>query len=87
MGQLLTVPETAAILRLSPDSVYQLCNARKLRHQRVGSGRGKILILADAIDEYLAKTTVEVRSEEAAKQPPPPSPRKPTPVFKHVRID
>lgn len=56
---LLTVKEAAPRLRLSPPSVYALCAARRLRHQRVGVGRGKILIPADAIAEYLAKGTVK----------------------------
>lgn len=55
----LTVKEAAPQLRLSVASVYALCAGRKLRHQRVGVGRGKIVIPADAIDEYLAKGTVK----------------------------
>ena len=54
----LTVKEAAFLLRLSIASVYALCSAKKLRHQRVGVGRGKILIPSDAVDEYLAKGTV-----------------------------
>jgi excisionase family DNA binding protein len=54
----LTVKEAAARLRLSPASVYALCAAKKLRHQRVGMGRGKILVPPEAIDEYLARGTV-----------------------------
>ena len=59
MSILLTVKEAAPRLRLSPTSVYALCAAKKLRHQRVGVGRGKILIPPDAITEYLAKGTVK----------------------------
>ena len=59
----LTVNEAAPVLRLSTASVYALCAAKKLRHQRVGVGRGKILIPPDAIREYLARGTV--RSAEA----------------------
>ena len=54
----LTVNEAAAMLRLCPASVYALCAAKILRHQRVGVGRGKIVIPPDAITEYLAKGTV-----------------------------
>lgn len=57
--ELLTVKEAAERLRLSPASVYALCSARKLRHQRVGVGRGKILVPSDAVSEYLAKGTVK----------------------------
>jgi excisionase family DNA binding protein len=53
-----TVKEAAPLLRLSAASVYALCAAKKLRHQRVGLGRGKIVIPPDAITEYLARGTV-----------------------------
>lgn len=83
----LTLKEAAALLRLSPGSVYQLCATRKLRHRRVGpNGRGKILIPADAIEEYLAQATVGV--EEAAESAPPlPSRPKAAPAFKHIRVN
>lgn len=54
----LTVKEAAAELRCSAATVYALCSARRLRHQRVGVGRGKIVIPPDAVAEYLAKGTV-----------------------------
>ena len=54
----LTVAEAAPLLRLSAASVYALCAAKKLRHQRVGVGRGKIIIPSDSIDEYLSKRTI-----------------------------
>lgn len=57
-SKLLTVKEAADRMRLSGASVYALCAAKKLRHQRVGVGRGKILIPPDAVEEYLAKGTV-----------------------------
>lgn len=62
---LLTVRETAAHLRISSATVYALCAARKLRHQRVGMGRGRLLIPFDSVTEYLAKGTV------ASTEPPP----------------
>ena len=54
-----TVKEAALLLRLSAAGVYALCAAKKLRHQRVGLGRGKILIPPEAIAEYLSKGTVK----------------------------
>jgi excisionase family DNA binding protein len=48
-----TVKEAAARLGVSAALVYALCAARKLRHSRVGLGRGKIVIGEDAIAEYL----------------------------------
>jgi len=56
---LLTVREAAEKMRLSAATVYALCAAKKLRHQRVGPGRGKLLIPLDALTEYLAKGTVQ----------------------------
>lgn len=58
----MTVKEAAKALRLSAATVYALCAARKLRHQRVGVGRGKILISPDAVTEYLARSTVQADS-------------------------
>ena len=43
--ELLTVKQAAARLNVSTDTVYQLCEAGKLKHQRVGNGRGTIRIL------------------------------------------
>lgn len=57
--QAYTIKEAAPLLRLCPASVYALCAAKKLRHQRVGLGRGKILIPPEAIEEYLSKGTVK----------------------------
>jgi excisionase family DNA binding protein len=65
MTALLTVRETAERLRISEATVYALCSARKLRHQRVGLGRGKLLIPSDAVTEYLVKGTV------VSTEPPP----------------
>lgn len=55
----LTVKEAALELRCSAATIYSLCSAKKLRHVRVGVGRGKLLIPPDAITEYLAKGTVK----------------------------
>lgn len=40
----LTVKQAAQKLNVSIDTIYQLCEAGKLKHQRVGSGRGTIRI-------------------------------------------
>lgn len=60
---LLTIHEAAEALRLSDNTVYALCKARKLRHERHGLGRGKILIPADALVEYRRGVTVESEQE------------------------
>lgn len=79
--KLLSVSETAVELRLSENTVYGLCRARKLRHERHGLGRGKILIPEDAIAEYRRGVTVAAGGETAVK--PPPTPR---PAFRHLRV-
>ena len=56
--KLLSVREAAAELRLSSNTVYGLCKSRKLRHERHGQGRGKILVPEDAIAEYRRSVTV-----------------------------
>lgn len=40
----LTVQEAAARLKVSPDTVYDLCASKKLAHHRIGGGRGSIRI-------------------------------------------
>ena len=79
-----TVKEAAARLRLSAASVYDLCKKKALRHRRVGPGRGKIVIPADALEDYLAGS--EVGAAGGAAPPPPPvnPPARPKPL--HVRM-
>lgn len=40
----LTVKKEAERLSVSSDTIYQLCEASKLKHQRIGNGRGTIRI-------------------------------------------
>ena len=68
--KLLTVQETAAQLGVSAGLVYALCAQRRLRHERHGLGRGKILIPADAIEEYRRSVTVGAQPEAVAPSPP-----------------
>lgn len=65
----LSVREAARELGVSPALVYGLCARRRIRHERHGLGRGKILIPADAIEEYRRRVTVGARAEDLA--PPP----------------
>jgi excisionase family DNA binding protein len=69
--KLYTVPEAAELLRLCPGSVYALCRLGKIRHERHGQRRGKILIPEDALEEYRKGGTV---GAEEAKPPPAPKP-------------
>jgi len=64
-----SVREAARELGVSASLVYELCRARRLRHERHGLGRGKILIPADALQEYRQRQTVGV--EEGAGEVPP----------------
>jgi excisionase family DNA binding protein len=46
----LKVGEAAKMLQVSADAVYSLCETGKLKHHRIGNGRGTIRILpADLI--------------------------------------
>ena len=54
-----TVKEVACRLNLSAQSVYQMCSRRKLRHLRLGVGRGAVRVPASALDEMLADATIQ----------------------------
>ena len=56
---LLTVKQAAERLGISAATVYQLCSARRIRHERHGLGRGTIKIPEDALDEYRRSVTIE----------------------------
>jgi excisionase family DNA binding protein len=63
-----SVAEAARELGVSAGTVYGLCAARKLRHERIGLGRGRIKIPEDALVEYRQRVTVGV--DQAASMPP-----------------
>lgn len=75
---MLTVKAAAELLGCCVDTVYALCAARKLRHERIGLGRGRIRIPEESIEEYRRRVTVA--AEEASV--PPPSPIK----LRHVSL-
>ena len=56
--ELLKVRQVAERLAISESIVYDLVGGRKIRHCRVGNGRGCIRIPADAIGEYLESVTI-----------------------------
>lgn len=63
----MSVKQAADSLGVSHALVYALCSARRIRHERHGLGRGKIVIPPDALDEYRRRCTVraeEFRNEE-----------------------
>jgi excisionase family DNA binding protein len=74
--KLLTIAETADRLHLSSNTVRALCCTRKLRHERHGLGRGKILIPEDAIEEYRLSVTVPATPSGAADARPQPEARR-----------
>lgn len=68
-----TVKQAAHELGVSPTLVYAMCAARRLRHYRVGLGRGKIVIPEDAVEEYLEARTVGPGTPKKAAAPEPTS--------------
>lgn len=80
-GKLLTVREVAEVLCMSPATVYGLCQARRLRHERYGLGRGTIRIPAEAVDEY--RESVTVSREEV---PPAPVVKPAQLKLRHLRL-
>jgi excisionase family DNA binding protein len=81
LKNLLTIAEAAEVLHLSGNTVRALCSSRKLRHERHGLGRGKILIPEDAIEEYRASATVRAATPTAA-----PPPDRAAVILKHLRL-
>ena len=63
--RMFSVAEAAAELGVSRNLVYALCQCRKIRHERHGLGKGKILITEDALEEYRQRVTVPPEGEEA----------------------
>jgi excisionase family DNA binding protein len=76
----LTVKQAAKMMGVSAATVYLLCANRRLRHTRVGLGRGKIAIAEEAVEEYLKGREVAPASP---KHPPAPRPRL---SFEHLKI-
>lgn len=56
----LTVTDAAKRLKMSPDTVYGLCESGKLPHSRIGNGRGRIRITQDDLAAF-QKPTVKLR--------------------------
>jgi excisionase family DNA binding protein len=73
-----TVQDIARILRVSVNTVYQLCADRRLVHFRVGSGRGTIRVRQEDLDAFIAGVTVQQEVPAAPK----PSPTK----LKHLKV-
>lgn len=57
----LTVAQVASALVVSPKTIYDLCAAKKLKHNRIGLGRGKIRISEQVLKEFLERNEVKPR--------------------------
>ena len=68
-----SVSEVAEELGVSVGTVYSLCAAKKIRHERIGLGRGTIRIPEDAIAEYRRSVTVGAAGRDS---PPESAPRR-----------
>lgn len=64
-----SVREAAECLGVSAALVYALCAGKKLRHERIGMGRGRIIIPEDAIAEF--RQTRTVIPEQTSPEGPP----------------
>jgi excisionase family DNA binding protein len=60
------VAELAAMLDVHQATIYRDIEAGRLRALRVGSGKGALRILPDAVDAYLALLEVRAVSSAAA---------------------
>ena len=67
----MTVKDAAQELGVSPALVYALCQAKRIRHERHGVGRGKIVIPTDALDEYRNRCTVPAEEPKTEETPCP----------------
>jgi excisionase family DNA binding protein len=76
-GRLWTVREVAERLRVSAQVVYRLCRDGKLRHLRVGVGRGAIRVRDEDLNAFL---------EQAAVAPEQGEPRPARVKIKHLRL-
>lgn len=74
---LLTVRDVARRLSVSTGCVYSLVGARKLAYIRIGSGRGRIRIRQEDVEEYLSSRLVEARDS---------LPKASVPRLKHIRL-
>lgn len=64
----LNVREVAGHLGVAVTTVYAICEARRIAHVRIGTGRGSIRISQAALQDYLANAEVAVH--DAADQEP-----------------
>src|SRR5256885_862812 len=63
----LTVRQAAEKLAVAPATIYALCAARRLKHRRIGLGRGTIRIDEQALEEFMTGATVLAQEPATAK--------------------
>lgn len=69
----LTVDDVAKALDLKKSSVYTLVAQGKIRHCKIGPGKGKTRFTQAHVDEYIESVT---RGGETEKRPEPGVPRR-----------
>ncbi len=65
MMAIFTVKQAAEQLGVTPATVYSLCGNRKLKHQRIGVGRGVIRIREEDLRAFSDGATVELESDSS----------------------
>lgn len=73
---MLTVSQAAERLGVSKEVVYQLCSKdhAAIKHLRIGGARATIRIPEDAIEDYIARVTIEPTTHAGREPDPPPAP-------------
>ncbi len=66
---MLSVKQAADALGVSRSLIYDLCALKRIRHERIGVGRGTIRIPQEAIEEYRRTRTVEVAEVTSTVRP------------------
>ena len=81
---LLTVPQVAERLNISPSAVYQLIEAGKLGHHRIGIGRGTIRVSEADLGAFLCESHRDAREAAlvSAASPAVPAVR----PFRHLTL-
>lgn len=81
---IVNVKEAAQELGISTSLLYALVAAKKIRHERHGIKRGKIVIPEAAIEEYRTSRTVEASSVPPQQAQKPVTQPRAHPV--HIRL-
>lgn len=82
----MTPKQAATMLGCQPGLIYRLCSERRLRHRRVGFGRGLIQIDPAWVREYQERCEVAPPAESPAETPPEPRVVKGLPIPRYVPL-